>query len=138
MPRCRDLAISVVTTTDRQIDRQTDKPITPAHARGVINGIAICMLLYLVKDVREEHCMELTGFSLCAKSYFNCLQSVLLTPSLETHPIVLPVASAVARLGMHHPTAVSVLLITTSIQMDHVCHVSYKRLDFVVKHYDTL
>ena len=91
----------------------------------IINGIATCML-YLVKDGREEHRMELTGFSLCAKSYFNCLQSVLLTPSLETHPVVLPVASATVRLGMHHPTAAVVTLTTTSIQVDHVCHVSYK------------
>ena len=37
VPRCRDLAIFVVTTdrqTDGQTDRQTDY-FTPAHARGV-------------------------------------------------------------------------------------------------------
>ena len=69
--------------------------------------------------------MELTGFSLCTKSYINCLQSVLLTPSLETHLVVLPVASATVRPDMHDLTAAIVTLTTTSIQMDHVCHVSY-------------
>ena len=70
--------------------------------------------------------MELTGFSLSTKSYINCLQSVLLTPSLETHPVVLPLGSAAVRPDMHNLTAAVVTLTTTSIQMDHVCHVSYK------------
>ena len=74
--------------------------------------------------------MELTGFSLCTKSYINCLQSVLLTPSLETHPVALLVASAHVSLDMHDPTAAIVTLTTTSIQMDHVCRVSYFHVIF--------
>ena len=48
MPRSPDLAIFVLTTDDRQTDRQTDdrrqtKPITLplAHARGVINAATV-------------------------------------------------------------------------------------------------
>ena len=42
MPRCRDLAIFVV-TTDRRTDGRTDN-FTPAHARGVINMISRAVL----------------------------------------------------------------------------------------------
>ena len=35
MPRCRDLAIFMVTTTTMTTDRQTAY-LTPAHARGII------------------------------------------------------------------------------------------------------
>ena len=44
VPRCRDLAIFVV-TTDGQMDRQTDY-FTPAHAHGVISDLlTVCDLL---------------------------------------------------------------------------------------------
>ena len=67
MPRCRNLAIFVV-TTDGQIDRQTDTQtdyFTPAHVRGVIirystsDDDQINLLITIVQDaidnLRCEH-----------------------------------------------------------------------------------
>ena len=58
---------------------------------------------------------------------------MLIILSVETHPVVLPVAAHVS-LDMHHATAAVVTLDTTSIQMDHACHVSHTNYYNCVPH----
>ena len=55
---------------------------------------------------------------------------MLIILSVEMHPVVLSVAAHVS-LDMHNLTAAVVTLDTTSIQMDHACHVSRTNYDGV-------